>query len=86
MGLSAVCICDISWSYSFTIFGFENIEIYTLQALWERYTVFLLAMGKHLGHYETIEPQIPGELQFVPQLNPREPLWIFPLKSASEIV
>ena len=54
--------------------GFENIEIYTLQALWERFTDFRLAMEKHLGHYETIEPQIPGELQFVPQLNPHEPL------------
>ena len=54
--------------------GFENIDIYTLQALWERYTDFLLAMGKHLGHYETIKPQILEELQFVPQLNPREPL------------
>ena len=54
--------------------GFENIEMYTLQALWEHYTDFLLAMGKHLGHYETIEPQIPGELQFVPKLIPREPL------------
>ena len=53
--------------------GFENIEMYTLQALWELYTDFLLAMGKYLGHYETIEPQIPGELQLVPQLNPREP-------------
>ena len=40
---------------------FENLEMYTLQALWERYTDFLLAMGKHLGLYETIEPQIPGE-------------------------
>ena len=56
------------------MFRFANIEIYTLQALWERYTDFLLAMGKHLCHYETIEPQIPGELQFVPKLNPREPL------------
>ena len=54
--------------------GYENLEINTLQALWERYTDLLLAMGKHLGHYETIKPQIPGELQFVPQLNPREPL------------
>ena len=54
--------------------GFVNIEIYTLHALWERYTDFLLAMGKHLGHYETFEPQIHGQLQFVPQLNPREPL------------
>ena len=45
--------------------GYENIENYTLQALWERYTDFLLlAIGKHLGHYETIEPQIRGELQF----------------------
>ena len=44
--------------------GFENIEIYTLQALWEQYTDFLLAMRKHLDHYETIDPQ----------LNPREPL------------
>ena len=66
--------------------GFENKEIYTLQALLERYTDFLFAMKKHLGHYETIEPQIPGELQFVPQFNPREPLRIFPLKSAREIV
>ena len=54
--------------------GFENIKMYTLQALWERYTDFLLAMGKHMGYYETIEPRIPGELQFVIQLNPREPL------------
>ena len=54
--------------------GFENIEIHTLQALRERYTDFLLAIGKHLGHDKTIQPQIPGELQFVPQLNPREPL------------
>ena len=54
--------------------GFENLEIYTLQALWEGYTDLLLAMGKHLGHNETIEPRIQGELQFVPQLNPREPL------------
>ena len=46
-----------------------------MQALWERYTDFLLAMGKHLGHYETIQPQIPGDLQFVPQLNHREPLY-----------
>ena len=33
-----------------------------------------------------LESQMPGELQFVPQLNPREPLLIFPLKSASEII
>ena len=46
---------------------------YTLQALRERYTDLLLAMGKHLGHNETIESRMPGELQFVPQLNPREP-------------
>ena len=57
--------------------GFENLEIYTLQALWEYYSDLLLAMRKHLGHNETIEPQTPGELQFVPKLNPREPLWIF---------
>ena len=54
--------------------GFENLEMYTLQALWECYTDLLLAMGKHLGHNETMESQMPGELQFVPQLNPREPL------------
>ena len=49
---------------------FENLEIYTLQALWELYTDFLLlAMGKHLGHYETIEPQIPGELQLFHNLT-----------------
>ena len=54
--------------------GFENLEIYTLQALWQSYTDLLLAMGKHLGHNEIIEPQIPRELQFVPKLNPREPL------------
>ena len=29
---------------------------------------------------------MPGELQFVPQINPHEPLLIFPLKSAGEIV
>ena len=39
--------------------GFENLKIYTLQALWECYTLFL-ATGKHLGHKETIVPQIPG--------------------------
>ena len=54
--------------------GFENLEFCTLQALWERYTDLLLDMGKHLGHNETIKSQMPGELQFVPQLNPREPL------------
>ena len=46
--------------------GFENLENYTLQALWERYTDLLLAMGKHLGHNKTIESQM--------QLNPCEPL------------
>ena len=66
--------------------GFENLEIYTLQALWERYTDLPLAMGKHLGHIEAIKSQMQGELQFVPQLIPREPLLIFPLISASEIV
>ena len=30
--------------------GFENLEIYTLQALWECNTDLLLAMGKHPGH------------------------------------
>ena len=54
--------------------GFANLEIYTLQALWQRFTDLPLAMGKHLGHNETIEPQIPGELQFVPQSNPRDRL------------
>ena len=54
--------------------GFENLEFCTLQALWERYTDLLLDMGKHFGHNETIKSQMPGELQFVPQLNPREPL------------
>ena len=34
--------------------GFENLEIYILQALWERFAELLLAMGKHLGHIETI--------------------------------
>ena len=29
--------------------GFENLEIYTLLALWERYTDLLLDMGKYLG-------------------------------------
>ena len=48
--------------------GFENLEIYALQA------DLLLAMGKHLGHKMVIESQMPGELQFVPQLNPRDPL------------
>ena len=54
--------------------GFENLEIYTLQALWERYTDLLVAMGKHLGHNETIKSQMPGKLQFVPLLNPCKPL------------
>ena len=40
--------------------GFENLEMYTLQALWERYTDLLLAMGEHLGHNKTIESQMPG--------------------------
>ena len=53
--------------------GFENLEMYTLQALRERYTDLLVAMGKHLGHNETIKSRMPGELQFVPQLNPLEP-------------
>ena len=53
--------------------GFENLEMYTLQALREHYTDLLVAMGKHLGHNETIESRMPGELQFVLQLNPREP-------------
>ena len=74
--------------------GFENLEIYTLQAVWERYTDLLIAMGEASGSYRdnrrrfkaALESQMPGELQFVPQLNPREPLLIFPLKSASEIV
>ena len=67
-------------------FGFENLDIYTLQALWEPYTDLLLAIGKHLGHIETIESRMPGELQFIPKLDPREPFSTFPLKSASEIV
>ena len=29
---------------------------------------------------------MPGDLQFIPKLDPREPFSIFPLKSASEIV
>ena len=29
---------------------------------------------------------MPSELQFIPQLNPREPVLIFPFKSAIEIV
>ena len=66
-----LCLQKISFEIRL---GFENLEIYTLQALWEWYTDFLLAIGKHLGHNETIKPQIPGELQFVPQLNPHEPL------------
>ena len=66
-----LCLQKIAFELSL---GFVNIEIYTLQALWERYTDFLLAMGKHLGHYETIEPQIPGELHIAQQLNPREPV------------
>ena len=32
---------------------FENLEIYTLQALWQCYTDLLLAIGKHLGHYSS---------------------------------
>ena len=54
--------------------GFENLEFCTLQALWERDTNLLLDMRKHLGHNEKIKTQMPGELQFVLQLNPREPL------------
>ena len=43
-------------------------------------------MGKHLCHIKILKYQIPGKLQFVPQLNSREALLIFPVKSASEIV
>ena len=64
-----MCLQNIAFEL---LLGFENLEIYTLQALWERYTDLLLAMGKHLGHNETIKSQMLGELQFVPQLNPRE--------------
>ena len=75
-------------------FGFENLEIYTLQAVWKRYTDLLLAMGKTSEPYRdnrrrfiaALDTQMPGELQFFPQLNPREPLLIIPLKSAGEIV
>ena len=42
-----LCLRKIAFEHRL---GFENIEIYTLQALWERYTDFLLAMGKHLSH------------------------------------
>ena len=74
--------------------GFDNLEVYTLQAVWERYSDLLLAMGETSGSYRdnrkrfkcALETQMPGELQFVPQLSPREPLLIFPLKSAAEIV
>ena len=38
--------------------AFENLEIYTLQALWECYTDSLLAMGKHLGYIKIIESEI----------------------------
>ena len=55
-------------------FGFENLEFCTLQALWERFTDLLFDMGKHFGHNETIKSQMPGEIQFVPHLNPHEPL------------
>ena len=47
---------------------------------------FSSCYGEASGLYETIEPQIPGKLQFVLQMNPREQLWISPLKSAREIV
>ena len=61
--------------------GFENIEIYTLRAVWERYTDLLLAMGETSGPYPdnrkrfkaALKTQMPGELQFVPQLNQCEP-------------
>ena len=46
--------------------------------------------GPYLGNRRrfkaALETQMPGELQFLPQLIPREPLLIFPLKSAGEIV
>ena len=69
--------------------GFENLVIYTLQAVCERYTNLLPAMGETSGPYPdnrrrykaALETQTPGESQFVPQLNPCEPLLIFPLKS-----
>ena len=74
--------------------GFENLEIYTLQAVWERYTDLLLAMGETSGSYPdnrrrfkaALETQMPEELKFAPQLNPREPLLNFPLKAAGKIV
>ena len=74
--------------------GFRNLEIYTLQAVWERYTDLLLTMGETSGPYPDnrrrfkapLETQMPGELQFVPQLNSHEQLLIFLLKSAGKIV
>ena len=65
-----------------------------MQAVWERYTDLLLAMGETFWPYPdnrrrfkaALETKMPGELQFVPQLNPPEQLLIFPLKSAGEIV
>ena len=46
--------------------GFENLETYTLQALWQRYTDLLLAMGKHLGHKETIKLKYQGNYSLSP--------------------
>ena len=49
-------------------FGFENLEIYTLQAVWKRYTDLLLAIGETSRSYRdnckhfkaAIETQMPG--------------------------
>ena len=82
-----LCIEKFAFELSLSIrLGFENLEIYTLQAVWERYTDLLLAMEETSGLYPdnrrrfkaALEAQMPGELQFVPQLNPREPLLISP--------
>ena len=50
------------------IFGFQDLEIYILQAVWERYTDLLLAIGETSGSYcdnrkrfkAAIKTQMPG--------------------------
>ena len=65
-----LCIEKIAFELRF---GFDNLEIYTLQVVCERYTDLLHAMGETSGPYPdkcrrfkaALETQMTGELQFV---------------------
>ena len=72
--------------------GFENLEIYPLQAVWERYSDLLHTMGETPGPYRdnlrrfkaALEAQMPGE--FFPPIKSAWTAFNFsPSKSAVEI-